>query len=107
MYTAIYSLVEAIPEGRMATYGQVAALAGYPGRARQVGYALAALPERLEAVPWHRVVNARGTVSPRRRGGSDREQQLLLEAEGVRFEDGRIDLGQYRWAVEDEDENGA
>ena len=50
MYTAIYSLVEAIPEGRMATYGQVAALAGYPGRARQVGYALAALPERLEAV---------------------------------------------------------
>ena len=91
--------------GRVATYGQVAELAGFPGRARQVGFALAALPEELD-LPWHRVVNARGRVSPRRQGGSHRLQQLLLEEEGVLFEEGRIDLKRFRWIGQDDVENG-
>ena len=91
--------------GRVATYGQVAELAGFPGRARQVGFALAALPEELD-LPWHRVVNTRGCVSIRRQGGSHRLQQLLLEEEGVLFEEGRIDLKRFRWIGQDDVENG-
>ena len=99
MYAAIYCLVRRIPMGQVATYGQLANLAGFPGRARQVGYALAALPEEMD-LPWHRVVNAQGTVSPRRSSGVHRLQQALLEDEGVLFEDGRIDLGRFRWSVQ-------
>jgi len=73
-------------------------MAGLPGRARQVGYALAALPEGSD-VPWHRVLNARGEVSPRSGGAPHaRIQRALLEEEGVRFDEGgRIDLARYRW----------
>jgi methylated-DNA-protein-cysteine methyltransferase-like protein len=93
----IYSVVEAIPEGRVATYGQVAALAGLPGHARQVGYALHALPDGTE-IPWQRVINARGEVSLRGEGGWAGFQRHLLEEEGVVFDDrGRIDLERYRW----------
>ena len=105
VYAAIYDLVRTIPVGRVATYGQVAELAGFPRRARQVGYALAALPEEAD-LPWHRVVNARGMVSLRRHGGAHRLQQLLLEEEGVLFEEGRIDLHRYRWVAEGQVENG-
>ena len=63
-YARIYEVVRRIPEGRVATYGQVAALADLPGHARQVGYALHALPEGGN-VPWHRVINARGAISLR------------------------------------------
>ena len=97
-YPRYYDVVRRIPPGRVATYGQVAAEAGLPGRARQVGYAMAALPNGSD-VPWHRVVNARGEVS-RRSGGTAFEQiqRVLLEAEGVRFSaHGRIDLSQFRW----------
>ena len=96
MYTAIYGQVKRIPRGRVVTYGQVAKLAGYPGRARQVGYALAATPEDLD-LPWHRVVSAKGRVSPRRGSGMHRLQRALLEAEGVSFHDERIDLERFRW----------
>ena len=96
MYTAIYGQVKRIPRGRVVTYGQVAKLAGYPGRARQVGYALAATPEDLD-LPWHRVVSAQGRVSPRRGSGMHRLQRALLEAEGVSFHDERIDLERCRW----------
>ena len=93
-----YRVVDRIPEGRVATYGQVATLAGLHGWARQVGYALAALPEDNE-VPWHRVVNARGEISPRR--GSPAHaliQRSLLEEEGVVFDErGRMDLERVRW----------
>ena len=61
-YSRIYAVVRRIPRGRVATYGQVAELAGLPGHARQVGYALHALP-RGTTVPWHRVLNARGALS--------------------------------------------
>ena len=90
-------MVRRIPRGRVATYGQVAEVASLPGHARQVGYALHALPEG-SAVPWHRVVNAQGAVSLRTVAGHDLEQRLRLEAEGVEFNArGRIPLARYRW----------
>ena len=95
-YDRIYAIVRRIPKGRVATYGQVASLAGLGGHARQVGYALSALPDRT-AVPWHRVINARGEVSPRSEGCDDRQRDLL-DAEGVHSDPGgRVALSRYRW----------
>ena len=88
-----------IPEGSVVTYGQIAALAGRPRGARQVGSVLSGLPESTD-VPWHRVINARGEVSDRGSGDGIREgfQRHLLEEEGVEFTaSGRIDLARYRW----------
>jgi methylated-DNA-protein-cysteine methyltransferase-like protein len=100
-YEKIYAVIARIPRGKVATYGQVAALAGLPGHARQVGTALGVLPES-STVPWQRVINARGEVSPR--GGQGglgiREgfQRHLLEEEGVPFDErGRIDLDRNGW----------
>lgn len=96
-YARIYAVVRRIPRGRVATYGQVARLAGIGGQARQVGYAMHALPAGT-TVPWHRVVNARGEVSRRARGEGELEQRLRLEREGVRFSwRGRIDLAMFGW----------
>lgn len=97
-YQAYYEVIRRIPRGRVATYGTVAREAGSPGRARQVGYALAALPDGHD-VPWQRVVNARGEVSPRSAAlGYERLQRTLLEAEGVEFDArGRIDLDRFGW----------
>jgi len=93
----IYSVVRRIPRGRVATYGQVARLAGLPGHARQVGYALAALTESND-VPWHRVLNAEGRVSPRKEPGWDAVQRQLLTREGVDFDAaGRASLERYQW----------
>jgi methylated-DNA-protein-cysteine methyltransferase-like protein len=81
----------------VATYGQVAALAGFAGQARQVGYALHSLPQDTR-VPWHRVVNARGEISRRSETGWERYQRHLLEEESVVFDvEGRIDLERFRW----------
>lgn len=94
----IYAVVERIPRGRVATYGQVARLAGMPGHARQVGYALAALPEAMQGVPWHRVINAQGGVSPRAAPGWDDVQRQLLRREGVAFDRaGRTSLTRFQW----------
>jgi len=94
LYERIYAAVGRIPEGRVATYGQIAAMVGMPRGARQVGYAMAALGRgrpRPE-IPWHRVVNAKGESSI---GG---EQIPRLEAEGVTFGvNGRIDLKRFGW----------
>ena len=97
-YPGIYTVVRRIPRGRVATYGQVAALAGLPGQARLIGYALSALPDH-SGVPWHRVINAEGRVSLRREGpGGSIAQRLLLEREGVRFDrNGRTDLERFGW----------
>jgi methylated-DNA-protein-cysteine methyltransferase-like protein len=93
----IYAAVMSIPPGRVATYGQVAEEAGLPRRARLVGTALKNMTED-SAVPWHRVVNARGEISTRPRPGAVVEQRVLLEDEGVVFQpNGRIDLKQYGW----------
>jgi methylated-DNA-protein-cysteine methyltransferase-like protein len=96
-YERIYAVVRRIPRGKVATYGQVARLAGRC-TPRQAGYAMAALPS-ASGVPWHRVVNARGEISARSR---DRDgeliQRVLLEKEGVRFDRrGRLDLARFGW----------
>ncbi len=97
LYTQVYEMVCEIPEGRVASYGQVARLIGRPRHARQVGYALAALPEEHE-VPWHRVVNSKGEISPRSKAGYEDYQRILLEEEGVEFNPaGRIYLKQFLW----------
>ncbi len=93
----IYAVVRRIPRGRVATYGQIAELAGLPGHARQVGYAMAALPVGTR-VPWHRVINAAGMVSRRRIPGEELTQRQLLEKEGVKFDArGKVALGKIRW----------
>jgi methylated-DNA-protein-cysteine methyltransferase-like protein len=94
-HARILAVVRQIPRGRVATYGQVAALAGFPRQPRLAGYALR---HADDTVPWHRVVNAAGRISPRAESESARLQQKLLEAEGVRFDgEGRIPLRRYRW----------
>jgi methylated-DNA-protein-cysteine methyltransferase related protein len=96
-YQDIYAVVRRIPRGRVATYGQVAELAGLPGHARQVGYALHALADGT-TVPWHRVVNARGSCSLRSVPGAELTQRILLEREGIRFDAaGRVALAKVRW----------
>lgn len=93
----VYDVVRRIPRGRVATYGQVARLAGLGENARQVGYALHALPE-FSNVPWHRVINARGAISLPRATGGDVTQRLRLEREGVKFDGkGRVDLKVFGW----------
>ncbi len=98
LYRRIWAVAARIPRGRVATYGQIARLAGLPNHARLAGYALHALPAR-SPVPWHRVVNAKGEVSPRRDGSEHHVlQRILLEKERVRFgARGRIPLAVYRW----------
>lgn len=96
-HARVYAVVRRIPSGRVATYGQVARLAGMPGAARQAGYALHALPPG-SAVPWHRVINAQGAVSLRSEAGDALGQRLLLEREGVHFDGrGRVALSRYQW----------
>jgi methylated-DNA-protein-cysteine methyltransferase-like protein len=96
-YSRIYAAVRRIPRGRVATYGQIAAVAGLPGHARQVGYALNALTAESN-LPWQRVVNAGGRISLRAAPGADHLQRVLLEAEGVVFDDsGCIPLDEFQW----------
>jgi methylated-DNA-protein-cysteine methyltransferase-like protein len=97
-YQQIYDLVQQIPPGQVATYGQIADLLGLFGQARQVGYALHRLSPD-SSVPWHRVVNAQGKISRSpHRLGSDDLQQMRLQQENIVFEQGeRINLNRYRW----------
>ncbi len=94
-FEKIYEVVKSIPKGRVATYGQVALLAGNPRWARVVGYALHVNPEP-GIIPCHRVVNREGKVAPGFAFGGEDVQRQLLESEGIVFEsDGRIDLEKY------------
>ncbi len=94
-FEKIYEVVRNIPKGKVATYGQVAFLAGNPRWARVVGYALHVNPEP-GVIPCHRVVNREGKVAPGFAFGGEGVQRQLLEAEGIVFEqDGRIDLEKY------------
>jgi len=95
LHTRIHRVVSRIPRGRVATYGEIARLAGLHGQARLVGYALHALPVGTR-IPWQRVVNAQGAISLP--GKSAIRQRELLEKEGVRFDArGRIDLDRFLW----------
>lgn len=95
-YDRIYAVVRRIPRGRVATYGQIASLANLRGQARQVGYALHALPAGT-TVPWHRVINAKGSISLRARGAGV-TQRLRLEQEGILFDArGRVVLTKFQW----------
>jgi methylated-DNA-protein-cysteine methyltransferase-like protein len=96
-FVEVARVVRRVPRGRVVTYGQVARMAGRPGAARMVGWALHALPEG-SGVPWHRVINARGGISSRGLGMEEEIQRHLLRREGVRFsETGSVDLELYRW----------
>ncbi len=106
VFRAMWEVVARIPRGRVATYGQVARMAGYAGGARTAGWALRAVPDDLliggRRVPWHRVINAGGRVSPRREGGGpDPEagrQIRLLRREGVPVSSaGGVDLRRCLW----------
>jgi methylated-DNA-protein-cysteine methyltransferase-like protein len=92
----IFAAVRKIPRGRVCTYGGIATLAGLPGRARLVGYALHRLPANT-SVPWHRVVNAAGRIALSERSGSATTQQLRLISEGVVVSAGRISLRRFGW----------
>ena len=101
MFARIYELVRRVPRGRVVTYGQIAAMIGFPRHSRMVGRALRSLPEKSN-VPWQRVLNAGGTISRRTGGDSHELQRLLLEAEGIVFNrNGRIPLERYRWDVDE------
>ena len=96
-YPKIYEVVKLIPYGKVATYGQVADLAGLIGKPRVVGYALFRVTTSAD-IPWHRVVNAKGEVSRSSlRDGNDDLQQLRLQEEGIVFKKGKLDLKKYRW----------
>lgn len=98
-YTRIYETIKRIPKGKLATYGQIAELAGMKGQARLVGYALYALTGETDTkVPWFRVVNAKGEISQLPDPDGRIMQRDLLEKEGIQFNKaGRIDLIKYRW----------
>lgn len=95
MYDKIYRAVMQIPEGKVATYGQIAAMAGNGNAARVVGNALHANPAP-GVIPCHRVVNAKGRLCPSFAFGGDEEQRRLLEAEGVEVNDHHIDLKKFQ-----------
>jgi methylated-DNA-protein-cysteine methyltransferase-like protein len=96
-YRRIYAVVARVPRGRVATYGQIATLARLPRHARLVGYALNVLPAGSD-LPWHRVVNAKGHVSPRANAlGHEELQAQLLRREGVRMVAGAIPLERFQW----------
>ena len=95
-FELIYDVVKQIPKGKVATYGQVASLAGSKRWSRVVGYALHANPDP-ENIPCHRVVNRFGEVSKAFVFGGENKQIELLQNEGVEFTDGRVDLKKYQW----------
>jgi len=96
MFEEMRAVIRRIPRGAVATYGQVAEAAGFPGRARQVVWAL----QNAEGLPWHRVVGAGGKI--RLPGASGLEQRLRLESEGVRINGGRVDPAHHQIAEKNE-----
>ena len=97
----VYAAVRRIPAGKVASYGDVAALLGTPRAARGVGWALNAL-DGDSSVPWWRVINKRGAISIRHPDVSPKVQRALLEDEGVEFDDdGCVDWAVVRWIPEE------
>jgi methylated-DNA-protein-cysteine methyltransferase-like protein len=102
-FERVYRLVRLIPLGKVATYGQIAALLGQPRAARTVGWALHSLsPERAEVVPWQRVIGIGGRITHSGESGGAGLQHDLLEAEGIEFDSrGIVDMERFRWAGPD------
>jgi methylated-DNA-protein-cysteine methyltransferase-like protein len=95
-FRRVVTLIKKIPHGKVATYGQVAALAGNPRSARQIAWVLHTFSEKKN-LPWHRVINREGTISLPRYGGYELQRALLIE-EGVEFDaHDRIDLARFQW----------
>ena len=97
-YEAIWKVVRTIPRGKVASYGQVARLAGYPKNARMVGPALGA-GDRLK-LPWFRVMNAAGRIAMAPNSRGYREQSRLLREEGVIVTKGKVDLKRFGWKAD-------
>jgi len=97
-FDIIYTIVNEIPYGKVATYGQIAAIVSPGLPARIVGYALHGLPDGTN-IPWHRVINSKGKISyAATRNEHDSFQQKILEQEGIKFTaDGKIELKKYLW----------
>ena len=92
LFLRVYEIVARIPEGRVASYGQIALMLGHPRGARQVGWAMRRCPDGL---PWQRVVRSDGAIAG---GGYSEMRRALLESEGVPFlPDGRVDMNACRW----------
>lgn len=85
-----------MPPGRVASYGQIAELAGIPRGARQTAYALRIAPDDL-SLPWFRIITASGKLAFAEGSAPFRKQKRLLESEGVSVDKGRVDLSRYRW----------
>ncbi len=99
MRERIWLVVSQIPFGQVATYGQIAQLAGLPGQARAVGHVLSNLPKG-SGLPWFRVINSRGRISFPVGSPKYQQQKEILESEGIEFDDDRISLNQCRWSGE-------
>jgi len=98
-FSAVYEVAKQIPRGKVATYGQVARLAGNARMSRQVGWALHVNPEEGN-IPCHRVLNRFGEVCKGFAFGGEDAQRMLLEAEGIEFDsNGRVDLDLYGWEL--------
>ena len=99
LYDLIYATVRQIPRGKVATYGQISRIVGRCS-AQMIGFALAALGKQTDAedVPWQRVVNAQGKISPHGYGFGTNMQRVLLEEEGVVFNlENEIDFARFGW----------
>jgi methylated-DNA-protein-cysteine methyltransferase-like protein len=98
-FERVYRLVRRIPRGKVASYGQIAALLGHPQTARTVGWALSALtPQKATEVPWQRVINSAGRISISRADLSAELQRHLLEVEGIEFDErGYVDMRRFGW----------
>ena len=98
LYDRVYAVVRQIPDGHVATYGQIADIVG-GCTARMVGYAMSATPWGSD-IPWQRVINSEGKISPRSSGHGSILQRELLEEEGVRFDrHQRVDIAKFGWQV--------
>lgn len=95
-FERIWDTIARIPRGRVATYGQIADIAGYVKRPRLTAQALRHVPE-TRSIPWFRVINAQGRIAIPEGSAGYREQQRRLEAEGVEFVKGRVDFARFRW----------
>ncbi|OTB04260.1 hypothetical protein M426DRAFT_321100 [Hypoxylon sp. CI-4A] len=107
-FFAVYNAVQQIPYGKVTSYGHIAKLIGTPERPRQVGICLKHLPQDTDArhnhenVPWQRVINAKGIISPRSQPSGTRNQAAALEAEGVTVTTDAlgellVDFSEYGW----------